>query len=237
MSRVLAGALISAAILAASAPSASAASLLIDDFANPGAPNTYSAAGVATIADTTEAGPPVRSVFADSYINPLDGVTTLTTGGGEVTLSSPMGARAEVLLGYGAFAGVSESIDTTPYNDIRLDFARATDALNLNVVFYSSTGPSIFYLLSGRNVSPAPGNAPFTTYIPISSLAGFDRTNVDGIVLVVDRSGDSFGASWALKDFALTTGVPEPGSWALMIGGLGLAGVALRTRRRILGNP
>ena len=32
-------------------------------------------------------------------------------------------------------------------------------------------------------------------------------------------------------DYAVA-GVPEPASWALMIGGFGLAGVALRTRRR-----
>lgn len=229
------GAAIAATFAAATAAQA-AATFVIDDYTNPTVANIYAAAGVATVANATEPGPPVRSVFADSYINPLNGVTTVTSGSGLVTLASPPGARAEVLLGYGAFAGASQSVDTTPYNFIRLNFARATDELNLNVLFYSAspTGPNNYYLLSAINANPAAANNPFTVYIPISSLPGFNRADVNGFLLLIDRSGSSFGASWALDSFALTSNIPEPTAWALMIVGFGLTGAALRRRSALV---
>lgn len=38
---------------------------------------------------------------------------------------------------------------------------------------------------------------------------------------------------WGAQNMSITA-VPEPGSWALMISGFGLAGAALRSRRRVL---
>ncbi len=44
----------------------------------------------------------------------------------------------------------------------------------------------------------------------------------------VDRSGSYFGGN------VLTGAVPEPATWALMIGGFGLVGATARRRRRVL---
>ena len=48
-----------------------------------------------------------------------------------------------------------------------------------------------------------------------------------GFVAPIDAKRYSWSASWDNT----STGVPEPGVWALMIGGFGLAGVSLRRRR------
>ena len=58
------------------------------------------------------------------------------------------------------------------------------------------------------------------------------RTGLDGDdraigVLFIDRV--------TLGD-AVTAGVPEPATWALMIGGFGMAGAMLRSRSRLRGN-
>jgi hypothetical protein len=43
--------------------------------------------------------------------------------------------------------------------------------------------------------------------------------------------GDDFQSTTLVDDFKITAGVPEPATWALMIGGFGLAGAAVRRRR------
>jgi hypothetical protein len=52
--------------------------------------------------------------------------------------------------------------------------------------------------------------------------------------------GGSFASTWGVDNWSVDVqgaggGVPEPGAWALMLGGFGLAGAALRRRR--LGQP
>jgi hypothetical protein len=51
------------------------------------------------------------------------------------------------------------------------------------------------------------------------------EAHVDPSATLVDLTYDAIGSG-------TITGVPEPESWALMIAGLGLAGAALRSRRR-----
>jgi hypothetical protein len=51
------------------------------------------------------------------------------------------------------------------------------------------------------------------------------EAHIDPSATLVDLTYDAIGSG-------TITGLPEPETWALMIGGLGLAGVALRSRRR-----
>lgn len=43
----------------------------------------------------------------------------------------------------------------------------------------------------------------------------------------------NFDGAATLKSIDFTGGVPEPDSWALLIGGIGLAGAAVRRKRRV----
>lgn len=55
-----------------------------------------------------------------------------------------------------------------------------------------------------------------------------DGTRAEGFLRAVPGQSN---ASTFVTERIITSGVPEPASWALMIGGFGLAGVALRQRR------
>lgn len=64
----------------------------------------------------------------------------------------------------------------------------------------------------------------FTSY----AYFGLDAFTTNGI------HSDAFGeATLTVSGITATAPVPEPASWALMIGGLGLAGAALRGRRAV----
>ena len=78
-----------------------------------------------------------------------------------------------------------------------------------------------------------------TVFSNFQSLTGFSATGADFVsginhlsVVVTDTGPPSAFAISGLSgtaDFA--GGVPEPTTWALMLGGFGLAGAALRRRR------
>lgn len=61
------------------------------------------------------------------------------------------------------------------------------------------------------------------------NLAGFETFTLNaGRITSVTITGD---APFAIDNVVLNNSVPEPASWAMMIGGLGLAGGALRRRQ------
>jgi hypothetical protein len=99
---------------------------------------------------------------------------------------------------------------------------------------------------------PAAGNLLLDFLIPVGATVSgsgfgfltFDtaNTNNDGVRSVSSifngaaTAGvlDTSGAIVAFNVTAIAAAVPEPSSWALMISGFGLAGVALRRRRRVI---
>jgi len=101
-----------------------------------------------------------------------------------------------------------------------------------------------------NTLTVAGAGEPFT----IGSFAGTAPTNVNNVlsdggpvayiadfkfgksysVFALGASTEAIGAGNADQEFSaigMQTGVPEPAGWALMIGGLGLAGAALRQRK------
>ena len=68
---------------------------------------------------------------------------------------------------------------------------------------------------------------PFTG-MPIDSWVLEGSTSSGG------DTGDAFETTAADGHMIFSSGVPEPATWALMLGGFGLAGVALRRRRTIV---
>jgi hypothetical protein len=83
-------------------------------------------------------------------------------------------------------------------------------------------------------VGTPPGSANASTYlnhyVTLANAWGATHPNFQGHatgIYSVGSNGQGFGTS---QGFA-TGGVPEPATWALMIGGFGLAGATLRRRR------
>jgi hypothetical protein len=85
------------------------------------------------------------------------------------------------------------------------------------------------------------GNADFSDYYfsqnsgPFGNLAGALHIQQDGSVLVVaNPSGDDYMQTSGLSFTTISpAAVPEPATWAMMVGGFGLMGAALRRRQRV----
>jgi hypothetical protein len=118
-----------------------------------------------------------------------------------------------------------------------VNFAPVT-ATNGQLVTFTSAFGSFSGLLSNLATAPAP-NAVVSfdslgTFTPGGTLSAFASGGALLTVsftqtgtLVAGRPAPSISGSWTLA----TTAVPEPASWAMLIAGFGLVGVASRRRR------
>lgn len=226
------------------APSASA-QLLIDDFDAPTVPSTSVSTGI---------GPRIFSDFAPSilggvrttthnpYVNPLGSVAVVAAGGGSFSSADGVGAISEALIAYGAFAnpapgtglgGPLLGLDLSGFDALRLEFAGVSDTLNLNFTFYTAApiNPSAptFYTTSGINVAPSVPGGPLDVLLPFAPNPDFNFGQVDGIVVIINRSlGLVPNTAYTLDTVSV---VPEPSTVALCLGGLALLGWRLRRRR------
>ncbi len=156
----------------------------------------------------------------------LDGFTPFTIASGDVvnigvTLDGPFNVPLSVLSpGFGQFFGVNlfgtnESGPTGASNTGSILFSGLTPA-NLTNPQNSSCGNCLSALIS----QPV---GPQFTFTGLHST-----TNVAGEFAPFDLTGASISYQVTLA----APGVPEPAAWALMIGGLGLVGGAMRRRSR-----
>jgi hypothetical protein len=98
----------------------------------------------------------------------------------------------------------------------------------------------LYYLQSGINIAPASEGSAMVADLyldarnPIASPYApyFNFSQVDGIFLVIDRSGFSSGNKYLLETLEFTQSVPEPSTYALMLLGLAVAVTKARLRRR-----
>lgn len=74
--------------------------------------------------------------------------------------------------------------------------------------------------------------APSTAWTGFTT-AQFTATGTTGTLLFAVGPNTGYDADIGLDAVSITGGVPEPASWALMIGGFGLVGSAMRRRRAI----
>jgi hypothetical protein len=193
----------------------------LDDFGSaPGAAWAQTAAGAP---DTPEAvvykcesglaQPPggVRDTYHGIYKNPIDSVSAVGVGNGRLTVAQGTGTIAETLISYGAFTrtgcdpwsgGPGMRLDLSAFRALKLVFAGAEHAMNINVVYYTSAPLAVpggqYYTGVGLNVAPsAPGEA-LDVLLPAAQDPTFNWRQVDGIVVIINRSGPIPHTSYTL---------------------------------------
>lgn len=163
---------------------------------------------------------------------------TSVNGGGNSGLGSVVGQGGYGLNANGNFGGDAVYIGV----DSPIGYAQL-----LGLVAYRQIG---FFF----NYAPGVGDDPvistldaagnvissfnLSTDAPISTPGGFNAFQFRGIADdTTDIYGLRFGGSYILASGTATGvigGIPEPTTWALMIGGFGLTGTFLRRQRRLI---
>ncbi len=112
---------------------------------------------------------------------------------------------------------------------------RLIDAGNYTLTFYYSPRPGIpvssngiDVLVNGVSVFNVSGNGGGVTNW-VQQTVNFSLGAPGSLRFAAIGSSDSLGGY--LEDVRLAAAVPEPAAWAMMIGGFGLVGAAMRRRR------
>jgi hypothetical protein len=116
-----------------------------------------------------------------------------------------------------AYNGVGPAVIDTTFGFTSLTFTAG---------FFSSGTVDVYSGVNGTGVLV--GSASGVLGFPYGFV--FNSIALSGAAhsIVINGASGQLG----FDDVTFTTGVPEPATWALMIGGFGLAGVTLRGRRR-----
>ncbi|OAN58106.1 hypothetical protein A7X12_06220 [Sphingomonas sp. TDK1] len=181
------------------------------------------------------ATPTYGQTFTVGRENALNAFTFFLGGG-------PVNVRAYVYAwtGHRASGGAFYASDVRSFGGTK---GTSFDALTFNVGAVDlAAGHRYVAFLTTAGVDQ-PGNASFAWMPTAGSLgsdayAGGDFVYTNGTLAQTlgrnwDDSAGAYGDVQFKADFSVgaTSGVPEPAAWAMMIGGFGLAGGALRRRR------
>lgn len=176
----------------------------------------------------------VGGLFAASPASAANVITIGTYPGGVTPgyfyISGGSSTGPSVTADFGdTISGSATSFDdqyvfTIPQNgtgsgSLSTSFSAASNELTISEVLINGVSYALNSSSSGQSLT--------VSGIPITAGAT-DTIEVEGVTAV----GNSAATYTGTATFA--AGVPEPASWALMIGGLGLAGAALRRRRGAL---
>jgi hypothetical protein len=240
--------------LLGAAAASQASSLLLDDFSAPAAPQTGVAFGDPSapssdvlLRDFTASVPGgVRETLLNVYGNPLSSISAVLVGGGVLSVAQGAGATAETIVSYGAFTrptgdpqvgGPLLGLDLSAYTGLSFDFTGSEFVLNVNVTYYTSApldpGAPLYYSNTGINIAPATQGGPLSFELAFDNNPAFNWQQVDGVVVLINRSGPTPASAYTLDTLTFTTAVPEPQTLALMLAGLGV--VVVLARRRIQG--
>lgn len=239
---------------------ARAATLVVDDFTPFAGGGSLSGSGNTSQVSASGTFAGVASQFREGlfnlYADPSNSGASFSLGGGTASVTAGTGALGEYIISYGAFTrpvsptagGPLLGLDLSSFNDFRAEFSGVNKGLNLNVLLYTSnpllgTGSApLYYLQSGINIGPDTPGGPVVAdlfldarnAISAPAFSNFNFAQVDGIQLLIDRSGYSTGNAYALDRISFTKvpAVPEPSEYALMLIGLAVVGGVARRRRR-----
>jgi hypothetical protein len=101
---------------------------------------------------------------------------------------------------------------------------------SFNIVDRSPTGVSVFGLTNASGAPTTIGTGFLNQWGQTYGLTGSVALDAGEFIIMGLNAAGSFSNDSTGFNFVVTTGVPEPASWALMITGLGLAGAAIRRR-------
>lgn len=146
------------------------------------------------------------------------------------------GPYAVDLLGTGADGSIYQALTLQAGKTYRLSFDYSNnpfiDAAAMNFGIAIDGSLAVLETVSHSGASPAAMN--WQTY-----TMDFTATGNSAAIYFANTAGrpgsGMYLDSVALYDISEPAAVPEPATWALMISGFGLAGTALRQRRRLAG--
>jgi hypothetical protein len=153
----------------------------------------------------------VRESTLNMYGGTVDSISALSVGDGRLSVAQGTGAQAETLISYGGFTrptgdptvgGPLLGLDLSTYTGLSLEFSGVEDSLNVNVVYYTSAPLSssspVYYASSGVNVAPTLAGGPLSFVLEFSADEAFNWKHVDGIVVIINRSGPIPSTSYAV---------------------------------------
>jgi hypothetical protein len=118
---------------------------------------------------------------------------------------------------------------------VTINFTTAVTAFSLDLSTFSGAGPNA--AVYGYDVTVGTGQGDFAvTTLDRPNMAFFGATSDTGFTSITLNAGSS-SVFFNFDNLTLATaipaaaGVPEPASWAMMLGGFGLVGGAMRRRR------
>lgn len=197
--------LLAVAFLATLLASAQAAPLMVDSFAAPRAPHADAKVGLRESFfrdfDASMLGG-VREASYSVYLNPKQSVAALAVGKGQVSVAAGTGALGELVLRWGAFtrpsgdpdvAGPLLGQDLSGRHTLEISFSGVEYGLNVVATLYTAnpTTTDVYYTTTGVNTAPATPGEPLTVRLKFDPANGFNYAQMDGVVLLVDRSGNS----------------------------------------------
>jgi hypothetical protein len=151
----------------------------------------------------------VRDTGLNMYENNRDSIAAISLGDGHLNVAQGTNVRAETTIAYGAFTRVGGNpsvggpllgLNLTAYKNLQLEFAGAEDVLNVNVVYYTAApfNAKGYYSTTSINVAPSAPNAPLIFRLPMNNDPNFNWKQVDGIIVIINRSGGASSTSYTL---------------------------------------